>query len=272
MNYRCFEPTSTGSVADQQLQRCGDGSVSNTRFGGQEEGYSERGDPSKQLRSMTVVLSSSAGNSTSNAGLASTGSLISSTIKDLVFGRWRSYGVLRSHLEFLLDQNQGCSIYGMMTCVGDGGYGGANIGYSGPTEAYGNQTPYAGYVSGPPSAPRSLWTNQAPYGYGCGDYGANAGYGTIALWNAASVGDNAASTRGCLELASGVMAVLRPIILVNTKEPGEKVIRVGTTSQFVPPTDGLGRIVCPTGLRPTTTMDLLGYRDRRSSSSSNLEV
>lgn len=47
---------------------------------------------------------------------------------------------------------------------------------------------------------------------------------------------------------------------------------VGTTSQLVPPTDGLGRIVCPTGLRPATARDLLVKRDRKSSGSRDQEV
>ncbi|KAJ4955968.1 hypothetical protein NE237_012751 [Protea cynaroides] len=80
---------------------------------------------------------------------------------------------------------------------GVGGYGGANAGYSGPAGAYGNPTaPNAGYVSGPPGAPRSPWSNQAPYGYGSAGYGANAGYGTAAPWNAAGVGGGAAGTGG----------------------------------------------------------------------------
>nr|DAD20011.1 TPA_asm: hypothetical protein HUJ06_021474 [Nelumbo nucifera] len=69
------------------------------------------------------------------------------------------------------------------------GYGGASAGYAGAAGAYGNpNAPNAGYVSGPPGAPRSPWSNQAPSGYGSAGYGANAGYGAAAPWNAPGVG------------------------------------------------------------------------------------
>ncbi|KAI3943220.1 hypothetical protein MKW92_049377 [Papaver armeniacum] len=69
------------------------------------------------------------------------------------------------------------------------GYGGASAGFSGPAGPYGNpNAPNAGYVSGPPGAPRSPWGAQAPSGFGSAGYGANAGYGNTAPWNASGAG------------------------------------------------------------------------------------
>ncbi|XP_077226736.1 heterogeneous nuclear ribonucleoprotein 1-like [Tasmannia lanceolata] len=77
---------------------------------------------------------------------------------------------------------------------GVGGYGAASAGYSGPAGAYGNpNAPNAGYVSGPPGAPRSPWNTQAPSGYGSAGYGANTGYGAAASWGAPGVGGAAGS-------------------------------------------------------------------------------
>ncbi|XP_010934253.1 heterogeneous nuclear ribonucleoprotein 1 [Elaeis guineensis] len=78
---------------------------------------------------------------------------------------------------------------------GVGGYGSAAAGYGGPTGAYGNpNAPAAGYPSGPPGAPRSPWSNQAPSAYGSASYGANTGYGAPGSWNAAGSGGAAAPT------------------------------------------------------------------------------
>ncbi|KAK1314921.1 Heterogeneous nuclear ribonucleoprotein 1 [Acorus calamus] len=79
---------------------------------------------------------------------------------------------------------------------GVGGYGGAATGYGAPAGAYGNpNASTGGYLSGPPGAPRSPWSNQAPTGYGSTGYGGSAGYGAATgAWNsgapasAASVG------------------------------------------------------------------------------------
>ncbi|RWR81187.1 heterogeneous nuclear ribonucleoprotein 1-like protein [Cinnamomum micranthum f. kanehirae] len=69
-----------------------------------------------------------------------------------------------------------------------GGYGSANAAYGAPAGAYGNpNAPNAGYVSGPPGAPRSPWNNQAPSGYGSSGYGGNTGYGA-AGWSATGMG------------------------------------------------------------------------------------
>ncbi|KAG1353998.1 heterogeneous nuclear ribonucleoprotein 1 [Cocos nucifera] len=78
---------------------------------------------------------------------------------------------------------------------GVGGYGSPTAGYGGPAGAYGNpNAPAAGYASGPPGAPRSPWSNQAPSAYGSAGYGANAGYGAPATWNAAGSGGAAPPT------------------------------------------------------------------------------
>lgn len=63
---------------------------------------------------------------------------------------------------------------------GYGSYGGASAGYGGPAAAaYGNpNVTNAGYASGPPGAPRSSWSSQAPSGYGA------MGYGSAASWGA----------------------------------------------------------------------------------------
>ncbi|PRQ36724.1 putative DAZ-associated protein 1, RNA recognition motif 2 [Rosa chinensis] len=65
---------------------------------------------------------------------------------------------------------------------GYGGYGGTNTGYGGPAAAaYGNpNAPNAGYGGGPPGAPRSSWSSQAPSGYG------GMGYGNTAPWGVQS--------------------------------------------------------------------------------------
>ncbi|XP_068665161.1 heterogeneous nuclear ribonucleoprotein 1-like [Aristolochia californica] len=77
---------------------------------------------------------------------------------------------------------------------GVGGYGGANAGYSGPPGAYGNpNAPSAGYVGGPPGAPRSPWNTQAPSSYGSAGYGAGAGYGAAAAWGGSAGGGGAGS-------------------------------------------------------------------------------
>lgn len=77
---------------------------------------------------------------------------------------------------------------------GVGAYGGANAGYTGPAGAYGNpNVPNAGYVSGPPGAPRSPWNNQAPSGYGSAGYGANTGYGAATAWSGPGVAGGAGS-------------------------------------------------------------------------------
>ncbi|KAF2285535.1 hypothetical protein GH714_005361 [Hevea brasiliensis] len=67
---------------------------------------------------------------------------------------------------------------------GYGSYGGASAGYGGPAgAAYGNpNVPSPGYASGPPGAPRSSWSGQAPSGYG------SMGYGTAASWGAPNTG------------------------------------------------------------------------------------
>ncbi|KAF8388265.1 hypothetical protein HHK36_026931 [Tetracentron sinense] len=86
---------------------------------------------------------------------------------------------------------------------GVGGYGGANAGYGGPAGAYGNpNAATAGYVSGPPGAQRSPWSNQAPSGYGNPGYGANAGYGNAASWTAPGVG-GAAGSGGSVSATTG---------------------------------------------------------------------
>uniref|UniRef100_A0A1D1YT79 Heterogeneous nuclear ribonucleoprotein 27C n=1 Tax=Anthurium amnicola TaxID=1678845 RepID=A0A1D1YT79_9ARAE len=80
---------------------------------------------------------------------------------------------------------------------GVSGYGSATAGYSGPAGAYGNPTaPAAGYVGGPPGAPRSPWSNQAQSGYGSAGYGANAGYGGAASWNAPGGGGAVSAPTG----------------------------------------------------------------------------
>lgn len=77
---------------------------------------------------------------------------------------------------------------------GVGGYASANAGYTGPAAAYGNpNAPNAGYVGGPPGAPRSPWNSQAPSGYGSAGYGPTAGYGAAAGWNAPGAGGGNAS-------------------------------------------------------------------------------
>ncbi|KAJ4981055.1 hypothetical protein NE237_031892 [Protea cynaroides] len=84
--------------------------------------------------------------------------------------------------------------------TGFGGYGGYNNGYSGPTEPYGNSSATnTDYVSGPPSAPKSPWTNQGSYGrtiYASASFGVNASYGIVVFWNTIGVGDSTAGTEG----------------------------------------------------------------------------
>ncbi|XP_077252808.1 heterogeneous nuclear ribonucleoprotein 1-like [Tasmannia lanceolata] len=80
---------------------------------------------------------------------------------------------------------------------GVGGYGGASAGYSGPAGAYGNpNAPNAGYVSGPPGAPRSPWNNQALSGYGSTGYGTNPGYGAAGPWSAPGGGGGGSAPTG----------------------------------------------------------------------------
>ncbi|XP_052188952.1 heterogeneous nuclear ribonucleoprotein 1-like [Diospyros lotus] len=75
---------------------------------------------------------------------------------------------------------------------GYGGYGGANSGYGGPAGvAYGNPNmPSAGYGSGPPGAPRSSWSSQAPSAYGA------MGYGNAASWGPAGGGGHGSGGPG----------------------------------------------------------------------------
>ncbi|KAG0457339.1 hypothetical protein HPP92_022496 [Vanilla planifolia] len=48
--------------------------------------------------------------------------------------------------------------------------------------------PVAGFVSGPPGAPRTPWSNQAPSGYGSAGYGSNAAYGGAGPWSSPVTG------------------------------------------------------------------------------------
>ncbi|XP_057963549.1 heterogeneous nuclear ribonucleoprotein 1-like [Malania oleifera] len=78
--------------------------------------------------------------------------------------------------------------YGGYGGYGIGGYGNASAGFNGSTGTYGNpNVPNAGYVSGPPNALKTQWSNQS-LGFGASGYGANAGYGAIGPWNAAGSG------------------------------------------------------------------------------------
>ncbi|KAG0457349.1 hypothetical protein HPP92_022506 [Vanilla planifolia] len=70
------------------------------------------------------------------------------------------------------------------------GVGFSGYGSYGNTGSYGNPSggPVAGFVSGPPGAPRTPWSNQAPSGYGSAGYGSNAAYGGAGPWSSPVTG------------------------------------------------------------------------------------
>ncbi|KAK9265852.1 hypothetical protein L1049_027085 [Liquidambar formosana] len=87
--------------------------------------------------------------------------------------------------------------YGGYGSYGVGGYGSTNSGFGGPVGAYGNpNAPSVGYVSGPPGALKSSWSNQTSSGYGASGYGANAGYGATAAWTGPGSGAAVSAAMG----------------------------------------------------------------------------